>query len=80
MWTTGALDQNRQDRVRQAVMPGKTSQMLAGYDTCNGSYSLPSGDFSCDHDRAQGSSTKWPEQRTGLLAWSSLGYMCPRTA
>lgn len=36
-------DQNRQDRVREAVMPGKTSKVFATYDICNGSSSFPSG-------------------------------------
>lgn len=61
MWAGVRSDQNRQDSVRQAATPGKTSKVFAGYDICNSSSSLPSGGFSWDNDHAQESSTKWPE-------------------
>lgn len=61
MWAGVRSDQNRQDSVRQAATPGKTSKVFAGYDMCNGSSSLPSAGFSWDSDHAQESSTKWPE-------------------
>ena len=49
------------------------SQVFAGYDTCNCSSSFSSGGLSSDTDHAQGTSTKWPEQRRDLIAWCSLG-------